>query len=267
MAELIDTQDETLEDGVEYSSFDEPEEATVEEEYEASAEVEAEEEEDIPEKYRGKSAKDIVRMHQEAEKLLGRQSSEVGELRKLVDNFIMNQTQASKPVEKDDDVDFFEDPKRAVEKAIANHPKIRQAEQLSVNMRKQQAAAMLHNTHPDYASIVSDPEFRNWVEASKVRKELITRADRGFDFEAANELLSTWKERKRVVQQTKEVEEKEIKRQRKAASTGGGQGGGEGRSRKIYRRSDIINLMTTDPDRYAALADEITKAYAEGRVK
>jgi hypothetical protein len=36
-------------------------------------------EEEIPEKYQGKSVTDIVRMHQEAEKLLGRQSSEVGE--------------------------------------------------------------------------------------------------------------------------------------------------------------------------------------------
>ena len=31
-------------------------------------------------------------MHQEAEKLLGRQSSEVGELRKVVDDYISSQT-------------------------------------------------------------------------------------------------------------------------------------------------------------------------------
>ena len=41
-------------------------------------------EEEIPDKYKGKSTAEIVRMHQEAEKLLGRQSSEVGELRKGV---------------------------------------------------------------------------------------------------------------------------------------------------------------------------------------
>ena len=40
---------------------------------------------EIPDKYRGKSAEELVQMHQEAEKLLGRQSSEVGELRKVVD--------------------------------------------------------------------------------------------------------------------------------------------------------------------------------------
>ena len=33
---------------------------------------------DIPDKYKGKTAEELVQMHQEAEKLLGRQSSEVG---------------------------------------------------------------------------------------------------------------------------------------------------------------------------------------------
>ena len=37
--------------------------------------------------------------------------------------------------------------------------------------------------------------------------------------------------------------------------------------KKIYRRADLINLQVTDPNRHAALADEIQLAYAEGRVK
>ena len=36
------------------------------------------EEDDIPEKYKCKSVKDIVRMHQEAERAIGKQGSEVG---------------------------------------------------------------------------------------------------------------------------------------------------------------------------------------------
>jgi len=46
---------------------------------------------EIPDKYKGKSAEELVQMHQEAEKLLGRQSSEVGELRKVVDTYIQTQ--------------------------------------------------------------------------------------------------------------------------------------------------------------------------------
>ena len=43
---------------------------------------------EIPEKYKGKNLEDIVRMHQEAEKLIGRQAQEVGEVRRLADGLI-----------------------------------------------------------------------------------------------------------------------------------------------------------------------------------
>jgi hypothetical protein len=37
--------------------------------------------------------------------------------------------------------------------------------------------------------------------------------------------------------------------------------------KKVYRRAELINLQVTDPNRYAALADEIQQAYVEGRVR
>lgn len=239
------------------------------------------EEDDIPEKYRGKSAKEIARMHQEAEKALGRQGSEVGELRRLVDDFIKAQTvsqrsenfglqhkQQQAPNDDEiDEVDFFADPKAAISKAIEKHPKIRAAEELTLNMRKAEALATLKNEHPDFQEIVGSPDFQDWVGKSKVRQELFVRADKAFDFDAANELLSTFKERKAVVEKTKAVEQVERKQAVKAASTGAGKGSGESIGRKTYRRQDIIDLMVRNPDRYAALADEIMAAYAEGRVK
>lgn len=269
MAELLDDdyQDETLQEGEEYTSFDEPVEQATEAEEQPEELDTQEEEDDMPEKYKGKSPKEIVRMHQEAEKLLGRQSSEVGELRKLVDNFILSQTEAAKPKEEEDDIDFFEDPQKAIEAAINKHPKVREAEQASAAMKQQAAMATLKAKHPDYQEVLGDPAFSEWVQASKIRMELYNRADRGYDADSADELLSTWKERQRVVTQTKEVEDKALKQSRKAAATGGGKGGGEGRSRKVYRRADIINLMQNDPARYLELADEITAAYSEGRVK
>ena len=45
---------------------------------EEPVEQETPQEDDIPDKYKGKSTAEIVRMHQEAEKLLGKQSGEVG---------------------------------------------------------------------------------------------------------------------------------------------------------------------------------------------
>jgi len=98
-------------------------------EHQEPVEQETPAEEEIPEKYQGKSVTDIVRMHQEAEKLLGRQSSEVGELRSVVDSYIQTQldTTTAAPVEPEEEVDFFSDPDKAVARAIKNHPSIKAA--------------------------------------------------------------------------------------------------------------------------------------------
>ena len=134
-------------------------------------------------------------------------------------------------------------------------------------MRQQQILSQLQNTHPDFINIVQDSGFQEWTNGSQVRKELYERADKQFDFEAANELLTLWKERQGMVAETAKVQEQDRKRQLKAASTGNTSGSSEAPSRKIYRRADIIKLMQTDPKRYQVLQPEIMAAYAEGRVK
>jgi hypothetical protein len=269
MAEFLDERpDEELQDGEELATLEEEDTTNQEPQEETPEEVETEEDDDLPEKYKGKSAKDIIRMHQEAEKLLGRQSSEVGELRKLVDNFIQTQTQqATQPNEPEEEIDFFENPQKAVEQMLNNHPKFKQTDEMSRQLKQQQTMAQLQTNHPDFQDIVADNSFAEWVMASKVRQKLYAQADSEFDYDAADELLSTWKERKSIVKQTKEHEEQARKQQVKAASTGTAKGSGETPRKKIYRRADIIKLMQNDPQRYLDLADEITLAYSEGRVK
>ena len=228
------------------------------------------EEPSLPEKYQGKSLEEVVQMHQEAEKLLGRQSSEVGELRKVVDDYISTQTQsAPQPqyVEPEDDIDYFTDPQGAVNRAIENHPKIREAQEYSQQYKQQAALATLNNKHPDMQEILGDPKFAEWIKASKIRTQLFVQADQEYNAEAADELFSLWKERKTVAQQTAQVEKQARKQQLKAANTGNARGSAAGSRKKVYRRADIIKLMKNDPDRYTALADEIMAAYAEGRVK
>jgi len=228
------------------------------------------EEPTVPEKYQGKSLEEVVQMHQEAEKLLGRQSSEVGELRKVVDDYISSQTQsAPQPqyVEPEDDIDYFTDPQAAVNRAIENHPKIREAEQYTADYKKQAALAALNNKHPDMQEILGDPKFAEWIKASKIRTQLFVAADQQYDADSADELFTLWKERKTVAQQTAQVEKQARKQTLKAANTGNARGSAEGSRKKVYRRADIIKLMKTDPERYQALSEEILAAYAEGRVK
>ena len=227
------------------------------------------EQEEIPDKYKGKSTAEIVRMHQEAEKLLGRQSSEVGELRKVVDDYIQTQLDTNTPAtqEPEEDIDFFSDPDKAVERAIKNHPSIKAAEAQTQQYKQQTAQSHLQQRHPDMQEILQDGKFVEWIKGSKIRTQLFAQADTQYDYEAADELFTTWKERQQVVGQTVANEKASRKTAVKNASAGNAKGSGEAASRKVYRRSDIIKLMQTDPDRYLSLSDEIMQAYQEGRVR
>ena len=229
---------------------------------------------ELPEKYRGKSALEIAKMHQEAEKLIGRQANEVHEVRSLADQLLKQQleTQAkqAKPVEESLEEDFFADPASAVNRQVEKHPAVLEARQAALEMKKMKTAQQLSAKHPDFATIAQDAGFQDWVKSSPIRLNLFAKADAEFDFESADELLSTYKELKQIKQQTQAVQTAavESKAQEQAMKAATVDVGGAGEStRKIFRRADLIKLRMTDPDRYMQMSDEIMAAYAEGRVK
>ena len=230
--------------------------------------------EELPEKYRGKSAIEIARMHQEAEKLIGRQANEVHEVRSLADQLLKQQLDSrakeAKPIEESLEDDFFADPASAVNRQVEKHPAVLEARQAALEMKRMKTAQQLSSKHPDFATIAQDAGFQDWVKSSAIRLNLFAQADAEFDFESADELLSTYKELRQIkqqnqVQQSADVESKSQEQAMKAATVDVG-GAGE-TSRKVYRRADLIKLRMTDPDRYMQLSDEIMQAYAEGRVK
>ena len=223
---------------------------------------------DIPDKYRGKQLSDIIKMHQEAEKLIGKQAQEVGEVRKLADELI-KQNLAGKPQpikEEEPEVDFFENPQAAVRKTVDNHPDVLAARQASQEFKKMQIQQKLAQEHPDFGQIVQDSDFVNWVKSSPVRIGLYAKADGEYDYDSANELLTTYKQLKGIkAKQTNEAGETQRKSNLKAASVDVGGTGESGK--RVYRRADLIRLKMQDPARYDALSEEIMAAYAEGRVK
>ena len=277
MAKIIDPLDNQQELNLQEDEelvnlFGEQEPQQQEEQEAAQVETTAtqEPESTVPDKYQGKSIEEIVQMHQEAEKLVGRQSSEVGELRKIVDDFIKTKAEETKQEispnnSMDDEVDFFDNPKEAVARAVAGSTEMKQMQELLAAQKQQEVLGKISAKHPDYMEVIQDPAFGEWVKGSTVRVELLQRAD-NYDFNAADELLTVWSERKEVVEKVKGVNEQDRKQQRKAATTGG-KGSGEPISRKIYKHSDIVQLMISDPERYKANVDEFDRAYREGRVK
>ena len=230
-------------------------------------EVEATEDDGLPEKYKGKSAKEIAEMHQQAERLIGKQGSEVGELRKVVDDFISTQTSKESqtteaPVSTEE---FYENPGKNVNKAIDSHPAIKEAQKAAKDMKRTATLTRLNAEYPDLEETVQDPNFAEWIKSSRVRSELYNRAEVEFDYDAAKELLGNWSDKKERVAKVAETSKIDKDNQLKAASIGS-KGNNEPVSKKKYRRSDIIKLMQTDPDKYDALSDEIMLAYQEGRV-
>ncbi len=230
--------------------------------------------EELPEKYKGKSTIEIAKMHQEAEKLIGRQANEVHEVRSLADQLLKQQLDADKKsaanIEESLEEDFFTDPASAVNRQVEKHPAVIEARQAALEMKKMQTTQQLSIKHPDFVTVASDAGFQDWVKSSAIRVHLFAKADSEYDFESADELLSTYKELRQIKQQnqntqTAAVENKAQSQAMKAATVDVG-GSGE-TSRKVYRRADLIKLRMTDPDRYMALQDEIMSAYAQGRVK
>lgn len=232
--------------------------------------------EELPEKLRGKSAQELAEMYTNLEKHTGKQANEIGELRKITDEILLRHLnnppvqEAKESQEPEATPDFFDDPERAVKSVIERElAPLRQEKEKS---KQQEFQTNLQNSFPDYEQIVGSPDFADWVQTSPYRLKMYQDAD-NWNWDAANELLSTYKALKGKQEPAQQEENKQVSEQDKAeraaklkaASVEKGSTGET--TRKVYRRADLGRLLENDPERYYALEPEIRKAYAEGRVR
>ena len=229
----------------------------------------------VPEKFAGKSIEDVIGSYENLEKELGRKAQEVGELRKLSDSFLQVQMQQNNnqqnpqanPQQEDESMDFFDDPNAAVNQAIENHPKFQEFQQFQAQQAQTAAKVQLEQSHPDFTEVVQDTKFQDWVKESPIRMQLFQAAD-AYNFDAANELISTWKDRS-MISKTQEVEaQAEADRQAKlkSATTETRSASGSTSGGKTFRRADLIRMKMENPSKYESMQDEIYAAYADGRV-
>ena len=251
--ELVDNEIETL------SELDVVEQKNQQHEVEPLSE--------IPAKYRDKSLEEVVKMNQEFEKMIAKQANEVGEIRILADELIkQNLASKQQPIEKEPEVDFFENPQEAVRRTVDNHPDVLAARQAGQEFKKMKIQQKLAQEHPDFGQIAQDADFVSWVKSSPIRIGLYAKADGEFDYDSANELLSTYKQLRGIkARQTTEAGETQRKSSLKAAGVDVGGSGESGK--RVYRRADLIRLKMTDPERYEQLSGEIMQAYQDGRVR
>jgi hypothetical protein len=257
---VVEETVETPEEQAQYSNIEE------------ASPVEEEEQPQIPSKFKGKSMEEVVSSYENLEKELGRKGQEIGELRKLTDDFLKQQLttnqNGSEVAQEEDDIDFFDNPDQAVNKVIENHPKFREIEEQQKAQQAGVTTQQLQTAHPDYLEITSNPKFQEWIQESPIRTQLFVNAH-NYDLNSALELIGNWKERS-LINKTGEAEAQKAVDRDQAMKVGRGvsRTSSEATSgKKIYRRADLIRLRTTDPERYDTLQDEILEAYAEGRVK
>lgn len=220
-------------------------------------------------KYDGKSHAEMVAILEERERMIGMQSTELGNLRSTFDAMAKAQSVPEKPEpEPQEDVDFFVDPAKAVQQQINNHPALKEAQDMAKKLAYAQGVATLQQRHPDVKEVMGSSEFTEWIKSSPSRLRRFQYADQSGDVEEADDLISTFKQLNRTVATAKAAEKTAQKKAVTAAAVSGGRSNPDAASSKrVYRRADIRKLMKSDPDRYEELQPEIVQAYAEGRVR
>lgn len=227
---------------------------------------------DIPEKFRGKGLKDIIKSYTSLEQEFGRKSNEVGELRRLADEIIKQNLElntggipAKKKLEVDD---LLEDPEKAISSAVENNPRLKQLEERLINEERAKAKQAFENKHPDWMDVVNNPQFQSWVTSSPMRTKIFQEANASYDYQAGAELLDLYKE----IYSTKIAEakgEQKAAREKalKAATVEKGSTGQS--SKKIFKRDELMNMIKYNREKYndPAFQAELVKAYAEGRVR
>jgi len=228
---------------------------------------------EIPEKFKGKSLEDVVTSYVNLEKEFGNKSNEVGELRKLTDQILLNQAsqgqQSAAPEDINDDVgfdDFIDDPASAVNKVLAENPRLRKLED-NLNKRDREASRKaLKERHEDADDVVASPEFQAWVVERPLRQRILQEAHVTNDVEAASELLDMYKTTRRAATETA-IDERSAIANRDYKKAAVEKGSVPAKGKKTFSRAKLIQLKIRDPQAYEAQSAEIHKAYAEGRVK
>lgn len=230
----------------------------------------------VPDKYSGKTVDDLINMHVNLEKVLSRQGSEVGQLRKIVDSQTQLLSQAIKPAtqtEKKPEVNaerLLNDPVSAVNSVVEANPAVQGQSQRLSQLELQVAQNKFEGANPSYKDDVNDPEFQSWVLGSKIRSKLLVSLH-NYNFDAGDELWELWTEHKGAKTAAETARQSRVNAARTVRP-----GTGEAAPRAVYSRAKLAELQAKalrgdsaakakweDP----AFQQEYLAAYSEDRIR
>lgn len=239
----------------------------------------------LPEKYQGKTAAELAKMHINAEQRLSQQGNELGQLRKLADQLLElkkenvrePKKEARPPITVDE---IFADPDKAIKQTVEGSGVAQRADEAVSrveNIERQLALQAFEGKHPTYKQDLNDAAFQEWVSGNSARTELFRRAD-NFDVASADALWQMWgeyKELKSISDKRAQAVEKR-KETLTAAKTVSESPVDSSSKSPVYSRAKLMELQTrahsgdlkargrwTDPE----FQNELLRAYSEGRVR
>lgn len=242
-------------------------------------------EEELPEKYKGKSPVELAKMHMNAERRLSQQGNELGTMRRQVDQLLAIKPKENvsvpetprKPLTVDE---IFTDPDKAIRETLNTSEVARKAEeaaQRASNIEQQLALREFESRHPTYKQDLADEAFQEWVSGNNARLELFRRAD-SYDVASADALWQMWGEYKELSEiNAKRQAAAEKRKQTLAAGKTISDASTDSPSKgPVYSRAKLMELQIRANQgdasartkwNDAAFQNELLRAYSEGRVR
>lgn len=247
---------------------------------------------DVPEAYRGKSARELLDILSAKEEMIGRQANDLGQLREqngtlrgVVDQAIAMQAGSQPNQVQDEDEaltadDLLRDPTAAINRGVRSAMKPLEDKLDSITKTDRQSVFL--RNHPTALQDVDDPAFVDYVQKSPYRKALASKAFadmENINFEAAEELWLGYDEVRQAPAQAEAGNETETAVAEEtpakpnpsevALVTSGGSGADTSADKTIYSAAALTQLQMNDPDKYyePGFYNKIAQAFAEGRVQ
>lgn len=164
------------------------------------AEHRQEAENELPERFQGKTPAEIAESYAELEKAYSRQGNDLGEMRRTMDDFIKLQSaptpsQEPSPAAEITVDELYDDPNAAIRSVVKEETasEINNLKEALAQAELREKLGSLDNKFDGWRDTTQTPEFVNWATESPYRKRLLAAGDQ-YDMDAAEELLGLYYE-------------------------------------------------------------------------
>jgi hypothetical protein len=219
----------------------------------------------VPDKYKGKTAEELIRMHQEAEKAMHSRDEEVRISRAYLDRALSQQAKATEPPPPvpttlpSDDV-------KMLELMLSKPTEFKKAlvAELVGGLQQSSVQAETQRIFNENRAVISTPEFGKFLQT--VPPSVCQQADR--DPAVLSYLLNSYKASTApAAAPTNPVDNAERARATAAKTAQARTApGGANAAQPTFTRMQLMEMQLKQPDKYEAMQPQIIAAYAQGLV-